>query len=703
MLALALSACAPEPEPEPAPAPVAEPSAAPERRGPNRLAGEPSPYLQAHADNPVDWYPWGPEAMKRAKDEGKPIFLSIGYSTCHWCHVMEEESFEDEAVAAFLNAHFVSIKVDREQRPDLDALYSDAVAAMGHSTGWPLTVFLTPQLEPFFGGTYFPPTARGRRPGFMDVLGEVSALWEKGQAKSRGRGLMEALRRKASEHSSAQRFEQAELDAAMGRVAAFRDDTRGGFGSRAKFPNAPLLGAELARARAGDADARAHLAATLDAMMRGGIRDHLSGSFHRYTVDANWHVPHFERTLYDNAQLAALYVEAGLFAEREDWVALGRAVLDDLVSAWRVDAGFISGFDADDAGGEGTYYTWTREELEAALGEQAERVARDFGVAPRGEGALEGRSVLDPGASVDVLSYASTFETMAKARAGRPQPAHDDKVLVSWNGLAIAALADAGRWLDEARYVEAASEVAQTLWAACWDEADAALARGVRGDASLGPGFATDYASLGIAFVRLHAATGDLVWLERAAALLAAIEQRFAVQGRVRRSEARHDVPVHALSMRDGARPSGGAMTVRLAFELGTALADEAVFDRGVTMLEAAAADVAAQPADHGSWLGATAFSLMPLHAVVLAGAPQQTATADLWAEIRPLHDPRFVVVRLPAQGAPGRAVFEGLAKKQARGGRSTVYVCEQGSCKLPTSEASVLREQLAAAAAATP
>ncbi|MBC8067712.1 MAG: thioredoxin domain-containing protein, partial [Deltaproteobacteria bacterium] len=382
--------------------PVPDAALAQIREHGNHLRDEASPYLQQHAHNPVDWYPWGPEALARAKAEHKPIFLSIGYSTCHWCHVMERESFEDDEVAAFLNAHFVAIKVDREQRPDIDALYLEAVAAIGGSTGWPLNVFLTPELMPMLGGTYWPRTGDGRRPGFLEVVGEVERSWrEHGEAAaSTGREIIGRIAHTSTPSGGDVAPSRIRVDEAIAALASTRDEVRGGFGSRQKFPNVPLLGFELRWASRGqDADqlaAREHVLVTLTRMRSGGLRDPIAGSFHRYTVDPDWRVPHFEKTLYDNAQLAALYLEAARVLGDPSFEQVAREVLDDLLARWQLpEGGFVVGFDADDAGGEGAYYTWTRAELDAAFdADTAASLALVLDVDDAGERALGGRSVL---------------------------------------------------------------------------------------------------------------------------------------------------------------------------------------------------------------------------------------------------------------------------------------------------------------------
>jgi uncharacterized protein YyaL (SSP411 family) len=350
------------------------PAVAPERtvetirKGGNHLVGQASPYLEQHAHNPVDWYPWGPEALARARREGRLIFVSVGYATCHWCHVMERETFEDDETARFLNERFVAIKIDREERPDLDALFVEAVMRLGESAGWPLNLVLTPDLEPVFGGTYFPRTSSGGRPGLADALRQVDQRFREdgpGLAQ-RGRELYAQIIAAANASGGSppmvKDLGDDVLRAAMVTLSRARDMDEGGFGSRQKFPNTPLLLAELrwVERTEGASDVRDHLVRTLDRMRRGGVRDQLGGTFHRYAVDREWHVPHFEKTLYDNAQLASLYLEATRVLADPALERVAREVLDDLVASWqRPDGGLIVGFDADDPGGEGAYYTWS--------------------------------------------------------------------------------------------------------------------------------------------------------------------------------------------------------------------------------------------------------------------------------------------------------------------------------------------------------
>jgi len=725
-LALLMVSCTSDGEPRGPARLAAEPEASMRataviRREGNHLRGEPSPYLLQHAHNPVDWYPWGEEALSRARREDRPIFLSIGYSTCHWCHVMEEESFEDDEVARFLNEHFVSIKVDREQRPDLDALYLEAVRRLGGSTGWPLTVFLTPDGVPFFGGTYFPRHGAGRRPGFLDVLREVARRYrEDDDVAAQGRLVFEAIERAARPPSTGDRAVDARtLDLAMTRLAGARDPELGGFGRRQKFPNAPLLLAEVRHvARTDDVETRAHLVLTLEQAMRGGVRDHLAGTFHRYAVDRRWHVPHFEKTLYDNAQLAQVYVEAGRLLGRDDFVRVGRAVLDDLIAGWqREDGGFVVGFDADDPGGEGFYYSWTPAELEAALGpEDARTFATLFGVTAAGEPLLEGRSVLHriddeaararldrSPAELDAF-VARVAPRLRSVRDRRASPAMDDKELAAWNGLAIIALANVGRWLDEPRYVEAARRAARFVMERLFE--GGVMLRGRRDGASLGEGFLDDHALPLLGLLRLHAADGDPRWLLEADRLGRAITERFhdpeldAFHQSARRGEL-DGLPLRRPDLDDGVLPSGGNAAALALLELGAVAGDRRTYGLGERAIRAAAPRAVQSPFGSGFLLVALDHLVGESREAVIAGDPEDPRTRALWAVIRPTVPSRVLPVRLPAAGASEALVarFGALRGKVALDGAPTAYVCEIGRCELPTDDPATLRAQLASGA----
>lgn len=677
------------------------------------LADEPSPYLQDHADDPVRWWPWGEAAFAHARAADRPIFLSIGYATCHWCGVMHRESFRDDEVASRLNESFVPIKVDREQRPDVDAIYTDAVGRMGIPTGWPLTVVLTPSLEPFFGGTYFPREASEGMPGLLDVLAQARELYaEEGQhAARRGRALLEALAADA-------RPTDAELDVGRGEraiaaLARLRDQRFGGYGSGAKFPRATLLMAELDVARrTGRESGTAHVARTLDAMRRGAIRDPLGGTFHRYTEDAQWVRPHYEKTLYDSALLAGLYLRAGRATATEPFIDVAREIFDGWEREWRnVDGTFAAGFAADDAGGEGAYHRWTYEEVVEVAGAgafgadggpDAGRVAALFGLAPNAAAAPLVR-ISDAAARVrfglDEPEASALIERalgpLREARTRRPAPPRDDKVLVAWNAMAIAALAEAGRWLAEPRYVRLAAEAADALVACCWR--GGRLRRGVFGELSLGAAPLEDHAHLVRAMLRLHHATGELRWLVVAGDVERAMHADFfdAARGVFLATAAGADVPMRRVEASDGEVPAPSVVAALATIELGEHTGDRGTITRGRAALAAIAEAATREPTRAGSWVSACEAALGARREVVLVGDPEDARTRALWQTIAP-HEDRLAIVRLAA--APSAASLERFPSargKVAIGGAPTAYVCELGRCERPTSDPSELARQL--------
>jgi hypothetical protein len=692
------------------------------RREGNHLVGEASPYLEQHAHNPVDWYAWSDVATERAKREGKLIFLSIGYSTCHWCHVMERESFEDDATARFLNEHFVAIKVDREQRPDLDALFLAAVARLGGSTGWPLTVVLTPDLEPVFGGTYFPKTASGGRLSFLDVLREIEKRFvaEGPELARRGREVLAQIEAEGRVAGGDDPVTPAQITLAFASLDRSRDALHGGFGSRQKFPTSPLLLAELRHAeRTGDARAKAHVTLTLEQMMRGGSRDHLSGTFHRYATDRTWHVPHFERMLYDNAQLAALYLEAGRALERPDFTRVGAATIEDLAASWqRPDGGLVVGFDADDPKGEGVYYTWTPAELERAIGApQARLVGALFGVSIGGERSLDGRSVLHrvadeaavaKGLGVAAGDLSAAFDralpTLRAIRDARPAPSVDDKELASWNGLALAAFAEGARRLDSPRFLEAAQRSARFLVDACWSEGGRSMIRGKRGAASLGEGFLDDYALPALGLLRLHAADGDLRWLAAARSIGAAIRERFYderagvfLQAEAQIGPAR--LPLRRAESDDGVLPSGSSAATLLFLELGELTGDPAFVEPAARALRGASTRMIGDAFSSGFLLVAADHATSEVREVVIAGEANDPHTRALVREVSGESDARVLVARVPASGLPEALIkgFPALEGKKAIGEKPTAFVCKRGACEAPTSDPAALRKALAA------
>ena len=509
----------------------------------NKLHQEISPYLLQHAGNPVDWQAWGPEALGRARSEQKPIFLSIGYSACHWCHVMAHESFENAAIAELLNRDFVSIKVDREERPDLDQIYMAAVQAMTGQGGWPMSVFLTPEQKPFFGGTYWPPRARGGMAGFAEIVAAVAAAWRERRTEvlQQAEKMVEFLQADRLAGDPSAELSETPLESAEAALVHAFDDRLGGFGPAPKFPHATDLAVLLARWRATrDEPLLEMVTVTLDHMAAGGIYDQLGGGFHRYSVDAEWLVPHFEKMLYDNALLANCYLAAWQETQRKDYLRVVRETLDyalrDMTDPL---GGFYSAEDADSEGEEGKFYVWTPREVEAVLTPgRAAAFCYVYDVTEPGN--FEGRSILHLARPIAVCAkalgrdaasleddLAADRAALVEARSRRVRPGRDDKVLVSWNGLLIDALARAGGVLDEPRYRAAAATAADFLLARLRDDRGRLLHCWRAGQAGHNA-FLDDHASLSNALITLYETDSDPRWLDEAARLADAMLARFA-------------------------------------------------------------------------------------------------------------------------------------------------------------------------------
>nr|WP_320131480.1 thioredoxin domain-containing protein [uncultured Holophaga sp.] len=531
---------------------------------PNRLAESTSPYLLQHARNPVDWYPWGPEALAKARELDRPIFLSLGYSSCHWCHVMERESFEDIEVAELLNRDFVPVKVDREERPDLDELYMEAVQLMTGRGGWPMSVWLTPDLEPFYGGTYFPRDARGGMPGFVDVLDAVGRVWleKRSQVEGQGHELLAAMRgRRGSPGVPATGLVETAL-----RNLRQRFDTRwAGFGGAPKFPPIPALQLILARGGERDLDMACR---TLDAMAAGGIRDHLGGGFARYSVDAQWKVPHFEKMLCDNAQLAWLYLEAHRVSGEPRYAVVGAEILDYLLEVMRLpEGGFCSAEDADSEGEEGLFYTFTAAEIQEALGRKADVFCLAYGVTREGN-FEQGRNILHrlEGGDFDPGELAALRARLRVRRDARPRPFRDDKVLASWNALALLALAKGADVLGRRDLLLAAEACADFMQRELWSSGTL-LRTWRKGQAHI-PAFLEDYATLILALLELHRVGGGKRWLDWALELGEILLARFqAPEGGFYASEAL-DLILRQQPVLDHAIPSGNALAVEALMAL---------------------------------------------------------------------------------------------------------------------------------------
>ena len=676
----------------------------------NRLALEKSPYLLQHARDPVDWWPWCDEAFERARRLGRPVFLSVGYSTCHWCHVMEHESFQDPEIARLLNSRFVAVKVDREERPDVDQIYMTAVQLLTGGGGWPMSVWLTADREPFFGGTYFPPRdgARGAARGFLSILGEIDAVWT-GQPDRIGqatRALVEAVRAALGPAGapSAGVPGPAVIDAAAAEIRGRYDPANGGLRGAPKFPSSlPVRLLLRHHRRTGDARSLEMAVTTLEKMAGGGIHDQLAGGFHRYSTDERWRVPHFEKMLYDNALLAVAYAEAWQATGRPGLARVLRTTLDYLVRELALPGGgFASATDADAAGVEGRTFAWSAAELREVLGGEADRLGRFHGVA--GEGELEGLHLLHaPRPDED------EWEALAGARAlllarrdARPQPARDDKVLAGWNGLAITALAVGGRVLAEPRWIDAAARAADFVLAEL--VLDGRLQRAWRGGRAGPPAFLDDHAFLAAGLLDLYEATFDRRWLARALALAEELERRFADPsgGWFATAEDHERLLAREKPTHDGAEPAGGSVAALLALRLALVTGEERWRERGERALRAAAPTLAAAPTSLAELLLAVDL------AADLAGGtarelvlvwPEGSSPAPLLAPLRRLFLPSRALL-----GAPEGEAVAALARlappaagKVAVGGRPTAYLCEQGRCRQPEVEPDRLAAALGA------
>jgi len=680
-------------------------------RAGNRLARETSPYLLQHARNPVDWYPWGEEALERARAEHKPIFLSVGYSACHWCHVMERESFENEAVARLMNEHFVNIKVDREERPDLDEIYMKAVQSLTGQGGWPMSVFLTPELEPFYGGTYFPPHGAWGRPGFSDLLLGLSRAWkeDRGRIVEQGRRLRERI---AGEGTLDARGElQPEvLDQSFAALQQSFDPLWGGFGDAPKFPHAMDLRLLLRHAsRTGQATALQMATLTLDRMARGGICDQLGGGFHRYSTDREWLIPHFEKMLYDNALLVPAYLEAFQVTREERFAGVAREACEWMLREMTTPGGgFASSQDADSEGEEGRFFSWTpgqfRELLGAKLGEQA---AVCFGV--REGGNFEGgTSVLSRPAPFEELAAQlglaparladSLREARARlfaARAQRVAPATDDKVLVAWNGLAITALARAAQVLDEPRYADAARKAAEFIWSSMRTPAGRLLATARAGRAHIDAGL-DDHAFLLQGLLDLYETDFDPLWLERATSLEGALEERFADRehdGYFTTADGQADLIARLKGPQDGALPSGNAVHALNLLRLAEWTGSAELAQRAQRTVLAQAELLNRYPAAFSQMLIAVDFLQRGPIEVVIAGKPGAPESEALLRELRAHFLPSRIAAAAHPRADPERIPL--LRGREAPERGALAYVCRNYACREPVTNADSLRLEL--------
>ena len=705
----------------------------------NHLAGSASPYLQMHAHDPVDWYPWSPAALERARREQKPIFLSIGYSTCHWCHVMQAESFSDPAIAELLNQNFIAIKVDREERPDLDRVYMAYLTSVSGG-GWPANVFLTPDLHPFFGISYAPPDDRSGQPGFRTILTNLSTMWVADRAtllkaSRESRELIESRARGLTPVSGADR---TALDAAYASMRRAYDPTWGGFGGAPKFPR-PVTLTFLLRyyARTGARPALDATLGTLRGMARGGIRDHVGGGFHRYATDQAWRVPHFEKMLYDQAQLASAYVESFQVSRDPFFRTVARETLDYVLGDLRDrDGGFYAAEDADSARAdgrhvEGAYYTWTAQELRRVVGaESFPLIAARFGIEEAGnvpaaldiQGELAGQNVLALHLTDAELArrmhlgvpevrrrLASAMRALAAARRTRARPARDEKVLVAWNGLTITALSRAAQAFDEPRYLDAARAAARFIKTRMDSPSGGLRRRSLGGQIEI-EALAEDYACLIAGLLDLYEASFEVEWLTWAVDLQERQDRLFwdaASGGYFSTTALATDVVARFKDDYDGAEPAASSVSAMNVLRLWQVTDRKEWRSRADALFRAFSPQLTRAGSSVPSLAAALDFSLSTPKQIVVAGQP---GAPDTRAMLRLVHA-RFLpaTVVLLADGGDGQRQLARwlptVAPMKRIGGRATLYLCENYVCRLPTADpvkaAALLDGQLPGAAAA--
>jgi uncharacterized protein YyaL (SSP411 family) len=657
---------------------------------PNALARETSPYLLQHKDNPVDWLPWGDEALRRARDLDRPLLVSIGYSSCHWCHVMERESFEDAETAALMNERFVCVKVDREERPDVDALYMEAVQAMTGQGGWPLNVFLTPEQAPFYGGTYFPPAPRYGMPSWRQVIGAVAEAWDtqREEIREQGQKVAPRLGGGALLTASEQPLQAAELDEAVATLRRSFESVHGGFGGAPKFPQAPVLEFLLARGEP------AMALQTLRSMAGGGIFDQVGGGFARYSVDAQWRVPHFEKMLYDNALLARALVHGYQASGDELLRRAAEETLDWALREMRApEGGFYSALDADSEGVEGKYYVWTLGELRDALGDDADAAIAWFGATEHGN--FEGANVLESrGPEPPSEQRERIRATLLDVRSGRVRPGLDDKRLASWNALMIAALADAGAVLGREDHLDAAREAASFVLDRMRGP-DGRLLRTFNAGVARLAAYLEDHAFLLEALLALYEATFEERWFTTARGLADTIVARFADPERggfYSTADDHEQLITRRKDLEDSPIPAGGSSAALGLLRLSALTGEQRYEDAAVGQLALLHEVAARHPTGFGHLLQAIDFHLAPRREVALAGDPE--GVAELAAVVREVRRAHVVLAGGPGDGSTAVPLME---QRTPVDGRAAAYVCERFACRMPVTDAGELRALLTA------
>lgn len=684
----------------------------------NRLAGTNSPYLLQHAANPVDWFPWGEEALEKARREDKPIFLSIGYAACHWCHVMAHESFEDPETAHLLNEHFVSIKVDREERPDIDSIYMNAVVALTGQGGWPLSVFLTPDGKPFYGGTYFPPVRRYNMPSFRDVLSSIARTWKEDRPRllQAGQELTQYLGQTADTADVPQLLDEEGLAGAAMRLAQAYDWQNGGWGSAPKFPQPMVIDFLLRRAARKDQMALDLALHTLHAMAQGGMYDMVGGGFARYSTDDSWLVPHFEKMLYDNAQLARVYLYAYLLTGSSEMLRVCEETLDFIVREMMVRAdtdselqgGFFSSLDADSEGVEGKYYVWMPQEIRDAFSDplDAEFIIAAYGITPAGN--FEGANVLQRAMTDDELAdrfsmpveaipgkFRSLHKILLEARERRVRPGTDDKVLASWNALALRAFAEAGRYLRREDYLTVARQNADFLLAEL--NINDRLHRSWRNGKAQHNAYLEDYAALTLGLLALYQSDPDPYWYRSAVTLAEEMLSHFSdpAWGFFDTRDDHGSLLTRPKEIQDNATPSGNSLAAEALLHLSALTGNGAWRDRAEQMLGSIQQMAVRYPTAFGNWLCAFDFALAPVSEIAILGDLDHPQTRSLisavWSEFRP-NSVLAAAPFPPPEGSPDLLLERVLLEDQP-----TAYLCHRFVCRQPVTQPDALLEQLAA------
>jgi uncharacterized protein YyaL (SSP411 family) len=671
----------------------------------NRLAGQVSPYLLQHAHNPVDWYPWGDEAFEKAKKEDKPVFLSIGYSTCHWCHVMERESFENEHIAEIMNEHFVSIKVDREQRPDIDEIYMKTVQMMTGSGGWPLSVFLTPEGKPFYGGTYFPPHDNYGRPGFERILLSVAEAWKNNQQKLVDSAFkMSELLQSPTGAIEKRNLSPEILDKAFESFQSYFDAVNGGFGTAPKFPQPTNLSMLLSYwKRTNDDRALNMVEKTLDAMADGGIYDHLGGGFHRYATDEKWLVPHFEKMLYDQALLSKVYLQAYQITKKERYAKVAREIFDYVLRDMKdTSGGFYSAEDADSKGKEGTFYLWDTAQIASVLNEEHAQLSNShYGVSKKGN-FEQGKNILSVTKSIKQLEkefqknrtmiekmLAESRTKLFKQRTKRIRPHRDEKIITGWNGLMISSLAYGGAVLGEEKYIEAAERAAEFVLKTL--RKNGRLMRYYKDGHVVEKAFLDDYAFMVMGLLDIYEATFDVKWLAEAKSLGNQMIELFADTekgGFFLTGKDSEKLIARTKPSSDGAVPSANSAAAMALLKLGRLTMDQRFTELGGKVLDAFSQQLQLSPEYSSAMLRALDFQLGPTREIIIAGNTDKPGTQKMLQLIHEKFLPNTVVL-LHESDKDNSAFYDivPFVKNQTViDGKTTAYVCENYTCNKPVN-----------------